>query len=75
MFLLEARLAYLAELQRKRSANAISRFSSKLFKVGSTFRSAFSIPSSIKIEPAGGLDGQKVNASVGMRFHTAYTIC
>ncbi len=43
---------YLAALIRNRpSSSAISLFSSRLFSVGSTLRSAFSIPSNMSMRP------------------------
>lgn len=46
-------LSYLSAAIRKRpSSSCISRFSSRLFNTGSTFLSAFSMPSRIRIRPS-----------------------
>ena len=40
-----------AEIRNRPSSSGISLFSNKLFKTGNTLRSAFSIPSRIRIRP------------------------
>ena len=51
--IVSARASYLSGATRNRpSLRPISRFSSRLFRIGSTFRSAFSMPSNINTLPS-----------------------
>ena len=51
-YLTSSSLSYrVADMRNRPSSNCISRFSNRLFKTGRTFRSAFSIPSRIRIRP------------------------